>query len=69
MAFNRAEFADNIARLKGNGHWGYYVRTLEDTYNQTVEQLLNSDHPDEALRGEARAYMRLLKRVVQNTTP
>lgn len=67
MSFNRQEFADNIVRLKDNAHFGYYVNTLKATYADRVEALLNSDHPDEALRGECRAYLSLIKKLQQNS--
>ncbi len=67
MSFNRKELAENLLRLKDNGHWGHYVQTLEHEYNALTEQLLLQDHPDEALRGECRAYLRLLKQIHNNT--
>lgn len=65
---NRRELAEHLLRLQGNAHWGHYVNTLEQTYNRAVEGLLNSDHPDEALRGECRAYLNLLK-MIHNNSP
>jgi hypothetical protein len=66
MSFSRAEMAENLLRLKDNAHWRYYVQTLEQTYNQRVESLLLSEHPDEALRGECRSYLNLLKQITKN---
>jgi hypothetical protein len=66
MSFNRKDLADNLLRLNGNAHWGHYVQTLESIYNTQVEALLNSDHPDEALRGECRTLLKLLKTIHQN---
>jgi hypothetical protein len=66
MSTSRSELADNLVRLKDNGHWRYYVGTLETKYNKRVEALLRSDHPDEALRGECRAYLDLLKDIHSN---
>jgi hypothetical protein len=66
MSFNRKEFAENVLRLKDNAHFRHYVLTLEDTYNRSVEALLMNDHPDEAQRGECRAYLKLLKQLTQN---
>jgi hypothetical protein len=67
MSFSRQEFAENILRLKDNGHWRYYVSTLEAEYNKQVESLLVSDHPDEAKRGECRALLNLLKKIHSNS--
>ncbi len=67
-ALNRKELAENLLRLKGNVHFGHYVNTLEQTYNRSVEALLNSDHPDEALRGECRSYLNLLKTIHNNSS-
>ncbi|MDP9115546.1 MAG: hypothetical protein M3O20_17950 [Acidobacteriota bacterium] len=70
MSLDRKELAENLLRLNGNAHWGHYVRALEAQYNRSAEALLNSDHPDEALRGECRAYLRLLKQIqTNNGTP
>jgi len=66
-ALNRKELAEHLLRLQDNGHWRHYVSTLEMTYNRAVESLLNSDHPDEALRGECRAYLTLLKTIHNNS--
>lgn len=66
MSFDRKELVDNLVRLKDNVHFGYYVQTLEDLYNRQVEALLISDHPDEALRGECRTLLKLLKTIHQN---
>jgi len=71
MSFSRRDFAENILRLKGNGHWSHYVQTLESVFNDRVTALLQSDHPDVALRGECRALHNLLKTINNNsdTTP
>jgi hypothetical protein len=66
MSFNRKDLADNLARLSDNAHWRHYVSTIESIYNTQVEALLNSDHPDEALRGECRTLLKLLKTIHQN---
>ena len=66
MSLDRKELADNLLRLNGNAHWGHYVRTLEEEYNRQTEALLMSDHPDEALRGECRTLLKLLKKIHQN---
>jgi hypothetical protein len=66
MSLSRNDLAENISRLKDNGHWRHYVGTLEETYNRQVEMLLMSDHPDEASRGECRAYLKLLKLIHKN---
>lgn len=66
MTTDRKDLADNLLRLNSNAHWRYYVSTLEAKYNSLTESLLNSDHPDEALRGECRAYLRLLKNIHSN---
>jgi hypothetical protein len=66
MSFNRKDLADNLARLSDNAHFRHYVQTLESIYNTRVEQLLNSDHPDEALRGECRTLLNLLRTIHQN---
>jgi hypothetical protein len=71
MSFNRKDLADNLVRLNENAHFRHYVQTLESDYNDRVEALLNSDHPDEALRGECRTLLKLLKTIHRNkgTTP
>lgn len=61
MSISRSDLAGNLVRLKDNGHWRFYVQALESQYNSRVEALLMSAHPDEALRGECRALMTLLK--------
>lgn len=66
MSFNRKDLAENLLRLSDNGHWRHYVDTLQSIYNTKVEQLLLSDHPDEALRGEARCLLNLLKQIHSN---
>lgn len=63
---NRKDLAENLLRLSDNAHFRHYVSTLEQTYNQRVEALLMSDHPDEALRGECRTLLTLLKTIHQN---
>lgn len=67
MSTSRSDLADNLVRLKDNGHWRHYVGTLELKYNKRVEALLLSDHPDEALRGECRALLNLLKDIHNNS--
>jgi hypothetical protein len=67
MISTRQELAEGLLRLKDHADWRHYVSTLEGTYNRQVESLLNSDHPDEALRGECRTYLRLLKQIHSNT--
>jgi hypothetical protein len=66
MSLDRKELADNLIRLSDNAHWRHYVETLEQTYNRQVEALLMSDHPDEALRGECRTLLKLLKNIHSN---
>lgn len=66
MSFNRKDLAENLLRLSDNAHWRHYVETLGGHYNSKVEALLLSDHPDEALRGECRAYLTLLKQIHGN---
>lgn len=68
MSFNRRELAENLLRLKDNGHFRHYVSTLENEYNTRVEAMLMSDHPDEAARGECRAYLKMLKQIHNNST-
>jgi ribonuclease HI len=60
---HRAEMAAVLAALKENANWRQYVTTLEGDYNRLVDQLLDSDHPDEALRGQCRAIRNLLKNI------
>lgn len=67
MIISRSDLAENLLRLKDNAHWGYYVRSLEEKYNRRVESLLQSDHPDEALRGECRALLNQLKDIEKST--
>jgi hypothetical protein len=67
MSTSRQELAENLLRLKDNGHWRHYVSMLETKYNKRIEALLISDHPDEALRGECRAYLNLLKDIHGNS--
>ncbi len=67
-ALDRKALTEHVLRLQDNVHWGHYVSTLELTYNRSVDALLNSDHPDEALRGECRAYLRLLK-IIHSASP
>lgn len=70
MAGSRDILAENLLRLKDNAHWRHYVGTLRALRDQTVRQLLNSDHPDEGLRGEARAYEKLLRAIdINHGTP
>ena len=66
MSFSRKELAENLIRLKDNGHWRHYVLTLESAYNDRVTQLVTQDHPDEALRGECRVLHILLKQINLN---
>lgn len=61
---------ENLLRLKDNAHWRHYVSTLVELRDGAVKQLLHSDHPDEALRGEARAYEKMLRVInINNGTP
>lgn len=57
----RDQLTENLLRLKDNAHWRHYVGTLKALHDATVSKLLISDHPDEALRGEARAYATILR--------
>ena len=66
MSFNRKDLAENLARLSDNPHFRHYVQTIQSIYNTQVEALLNSDHPDEALRGECRTLLKILKTIHQN---
>ena len=66
-ALNRRELQPHLLQLKDNAHWRHYVSTLEMAYNRAVEGLLNSDHPDEVLRGECRSYLNLLKTIHNNS--
>ena len=66
-ALNRTELAGHFRRLHDNADWRHYVNTIELAYNRSVAALLNSDHPDEALRGESRAYFNLLKTIHSNS--
>jgi hypothetical protein len=68
MSLDRKELAQNLLRLADNAHWRHYVHTIEEQYNRQTEALLMSDHPDEALRGECRTLLKLLKTIHQNTT-
>jgi hypothetical protein len=68
MIVSRRDLAENLLRLKDNAHWRYYVSTLEETYNRQVQALLVSDHPDEALRGECRALLTMLRTISKDTT-
>jgi hypothetical protein len=56
-----------FAGLKDNGFFGQYVKMLEAQRDKVTKQLLYSPMPDEALRGEARAYDLLLKEIRTNT--
>lgn len=60
---SRVDYAAAVAALKSNANWRQYVTTLEQHYNQRIDQLLDSPHPDEALRGECRAIRNLLKNI------
>lgn len=66
MSLDRKELAENLLRLNSNAYWRHYVIFLETKYESVVEALLNSEHPDEALRGECRAYAKLLKQIHSN---
>jgi hypothetical protein len=66
MSVSRQGLSENLVRLRDNGHWKYYVQMLETEYNEKVTALLNSDHPDEALRGECRAIMNQLRNINLN---
>lgn len=66
-ALDRKALAAHLLRLQDNADWRHYVNTLEVTYNRAVEALLNSDHPDEVLRGECRSYLNLLKTIHNNS--
>ena len=63
----RAEIVAIMAALKPNANWRQYVTTLEGHYNVLVDRLLDSPHPDEALRGECRAVRNLLKNINKAT--
>jgi hypothetical protein len=67
MSYNRKELTDILIRLKGNAAFDQYVSMLEAHFNQRVNQLLDSDHPDEALRGECRALRNILKNINTNS--
>jgi hypothetical protein len=67
MAYNRADLADAIHRLKDNANFAHYVTTLETHFNDRVTALLTSPHPDEALRGECRALRNLLHNINRHT--
>lgn len=56
-----------LAGLKDNGFFAHYVKMLEALRESAVTTLLYSDHPDEALRGEARSYDKMLKDIRKNT--
>jgi hypothetical protein len=60
MASNRAELAGALARLKDNANFTTYVHSIEAYYNERVNMLLTSPHPDEAIRGECRALRTLI---------
>jgi hypothetical protein len=60
MSFSRQELADALSRLKDNANFKQYVNTLEAHFNDRVKALLDSPHPDEALRGECRALRNIL---------
>jgi hypothetical protein len=67
---DRRELAENLLKLNANAHWQFYVRALQAKYDGLLEAFLNSDHPDEALRGECRAYQKMLKQIhFNNGTP
>ncbi len=66
LALDRREIAENLHRLAGNAYWAAYVAALQLKFDGLIESLLSSDHPDEALRGECRAYARLLKQIHSN---
>ncbi len=63
MSFSRKDLADSVLRLKDNANFKQYVDTLEAHFNDRVSALLDSPHPDEALRGECRALRNLLKNI------
>lgn len=67
MSYSRRELADALSRLKGNGPFSQYVSILEAQFNDRVNALLDSSHPDEALRGECRALRNLLKNINTNS--
>ncbi len=69
MSFKRQDMADVLRHLNSNAHWGHYVRMLEQRYNDAVAQLLRSDHPDEAKRGECRSLLDLLTAIHTNSGP
>jgi hypothetical protein len=64
---SRADLAAIVAALNQNANWRQYVTTLEGHYNLIVDMLLDSPHPDEALRGECRAVRNLLKNINKAT--
>lgn len=61
MSYSRQDLANSLVRLKDNANFTQYVRTVEAHFNDRVMALLNSPHPDEALRGECRALANLLR--------
>lgn len=69
MAHPRDKLAAIFAALEGNAYWRQYVSTLQEARDDAVRKLLLSDHPDEAMRGEARAYEKLLYTIISNRTP
>lgn len=56
-----------MAGLKDNGFFGHYVKMLQKQRDDAVKRLLYSDHPDECLRGEARAYDQQLENIRKST--
>ena len=61
MRLDPQESQRALAGLKENGFFRHYVKMLEALRETSVQQLLYSPMPDEALRGEARAYDKMLK--------
>lgn len=69
MAHPRDKLAAIFAALGDNAFWRQYVSTLQEARDDAVRKLLASDHPDEAMRGEARAYENLLRTINVNRMP
>lgn len=67
MSYSQKDLAESILRLKDNANFKQYVNTLEAQFNARVMMLLDSPHPDEALRGECRALRNLLKNINRST--
>ena len=67
MAHSRDALAEIFSALAGNAYWRQYVSTLEAKKADAVRQLLRAPAADEALRGEARAYEKLLDTIRTNS--